>query len=466
MKIRSINRTNLMKIVFSLIVLAGIGATGADFGNGWRLRAQERGKVPVVMISIDGLKPDYVLEAGRLGWKLPNLTAMVKEGAFAEGVIGVTPTVTYPSHTTLITGAAPARHGIVANTPFDPFGKNLGGWYWYAEDIRVKTLWQSANEAGLVTASIDWPVSVGADVRYNIVQFWRARTEDDFKLNRALSTKGLVAEAERDCGPFPTAYQFDLEGDIKRAKFLVWMFEKKRPDFMTGYFSSLDEDQHHTGPYTPETRVTLERIDGLIGEVHRAALSLGGGRAVLGIVSDHGHILSDNELHLNAALREAGLLEIDEQGKMKSWRAMAWSSSGSAAVMIKDAGDREAAGKVRELLAKLHGDSSNGIERVVEGEDARALAGFPGAAFIVGMRPGYRVGGALTGAVFRKGRPGGTHGYLPGDRGMDASFFITGPGVPAGKNLGRIDMRDIAPTVAALMGVELPQAEGRNLIKK
>lgn len=438
------------------LLLAVICLTGGTEKAAGREVAQT---IPVVMISIDGLRPDYVLDAERLGWKLPNLTALAKEGAYATGVAGITPTVTYPSHTTLITGTSPARHGIPANTPFDPFGSNLGGWYWYAEDIRVETLWGAAGRAGRVTASIDWPVSVGADVRHNIVQFWRAKTDDDHKLTRALSTPGLVAEAERDCGTFPGAYNYDLDGDIRRARFMVWMLEKKRPGLMTGYFSSLDEEQHNTGPYTAKTRTTLERIDSLVGDVRRAA----GGQAILAIVSDHGHVLSDNELHLNSAFRDEGLLELDGQGRLKSWRAYAWSNSGSAAVMVRDPGDRDAGEKARALLSSLQRDPASGIDEVAEGDRAVALGGFPGAAFIVGMKAGHRVGGALTGPVSRKGKPGGTHGYLPTVREMDASFFIAGPGIPSGRNLGRIDMRDIAPTLAALMDFELPSAEGRNL---
>ncbi len=45
---------------------------------------------------------------------------------------------------------------------------------------------------------------------------------------------------------------------------------------------------------------------------------------------------------------------------------------------------------------------------------------------------------------------------------MEASFFIVGEGVPAGRNLGRLDMRDVAPTVAGRMGIALPRAQGRH----
>ena len=116
----------------------------------------------VLMISIDGLRPDYVTAADKHGLKIPALRRFVSEGAFAEGVLGVIPTVTYPSHTTLITGVWPAKHGIFSNTIFDPLRTGQSAWYWYAEDIRVPTLWDAAASAGWTSAAIHWPASVGA----------------------------------------------------------------------------------------------------------------------------------------------------------------------------------------------------------------------------------------------------------------------------------------------------------------
>ena len=66
----------------------------------------------VLLISVDGLKPEAVLHAQEHGLVLPNLTRMLQDGIYSPGVRGVLPTVTYPSHTTLLTGVSPARHGI------------------------------------------------------------------------------------------------------------------------------------------------------------------------------------------------------------------------------------------------------------------------------------------------------------------------------------------------------------------
>ncbi|MGA2339940.1 MAG: alkaline phosphatase family protein, partial [Terracidiphilus sp.] len=124
---------------------------------------------PVLMISIDGLKPEYITEADVHGMKIPYLRTLLAKGTYADGVVGIWPTITYPSHTTLITGVWPVEHGIYNNHEFDPFQQYFEAWNWYASEIRAPTLWEVAHHAGLRTASVGWPVSVGAtDVDYLI----------------------------------------------------------------------------------------------------------------------------------------------------------------------------------------------------------------------------------------------------------------------------------------------------------
>ena len=141
------------------------------------------------------MRPDYVLKADQYGLKIPHLRTILQDGAHASGVRGVLPTVTYPSHTTILTGVWPSKHGIYSNTAFDPQKLNAQGWLWYSEDIRVPTLWEAAASAGYSVGSVSWPVSVGAKgVAYLIPEYWRApKSAEDVKLIRALSTPGLVA---------------------------------------------------------------------------------------------------------------------------------------------------------------------------------------------------------------------------------------------------------------------------------
>jgi len=425
--------------------------------------AQNAPAVPVVLISIDGLKPDYVLDADKQGLKIPNLRRLVAEGAHATGVTGVLPTVTYPSHTTMVTGVAPAKHGVIANSPFDPFSKNLNGWYWYAEDIRVPTLWDACAKARIVTGSVDWPVTVGANITFNIVQYWRAENAEDRKVIRALSTPGLFAEAEGALGPYTDGNDYSVAGDVRRAAFNVYLLEKKKPRFHLSYFGALDEEEHKTGPYSAQTFAILEQLDAVIGQVRAAAERIGGGRAIICVVSDHGFKLTVKEVNLNSALREAGLIELNEQGRVKSWRAFAWYGGGSAGIMLRDEKDDDARRIARDVLNRLANDPLSGMTKVADRGEARVMGGFPDAAFVVALRSGYRLGSKLQGPVTLAVRPAGTHGYAPDVPEMNSSFFIAGPGIAAGRDLGQIDMRDIAPTLAALLGVTLPSAEGRRL---
>src|SRR5580700_5929479 len=70
---------------------------------------------PLVVISVDGLDNRYLLNADQLGLKIPTLRKLMREGQFSRGVIGIVPTVTWPSHTTIITGVDPVTHGILSN---------------------------------------------------------------------------------------------------------------------------------------------------------------------------------------------------------------------------------------------------------------------------------------------------------------------------------------------------------------
>ncbi len=195
---------------------------------------------PVLLISIDGLRPADVLQAQQRGLKLPNLEAFLQRGAYAHDVRGVLPTLTYPSHTTLITGVSPNLHGIGGNLTFDPINKNQQGWDWYASDIKVPTLWDAAHMAGLSTANVHWPVSVGAQVDWNLPQIWRTGTADDRKLLAALATPGLLPSLEQDLGPYADGIAEDLPGDQNRTRFAVKLLETRKPYFMTAYLTALD----------------------------------------------------------------------------------------------------------------------------------------------------------------------------------------------------------------------------------
>ena len=435
---------------------------------------QEKHSRPaVILISIDGLKPEYVLDADAHGLKIPALRWLLSEGTHSTGVRGVVPTVTYPSHTTLITGAAPARHGIYANTTFDPLQKNFSGWYWYAEDIKVPTLWDAAVEAGLATANVHWPVSVSARITWNLPQYWRAGTPDDRKLLRVLATPGLLEQLEKELGPYADGIDETITGDENRARFAARLIELKHPDFATIYLTALDHEQHASGPFSAQSNATLERIDAALAKILDSVRKTYGERAVICVVSDHGFVATEKALHLGVAFRNAGLIEVTGSGdpasapskeQMKSWKAIPWGAGGSAAIMLHDKNDAATRAKVADLLAKLAGEPANGIARIVSAEELHARGGFPEADFLVALRPGFITGENLSGVLVTASTIKGMHGYWPDFPEMNASFFVAGPGIPAAHSLGPIDMRAIAPTLAQLLAVHLGATEVKSVL--
>ncbi len=421
--------------------------------------AERPSRAFVVLISIDGLKPEAVLNAQSYGLKVPNLRKFMTDGVYATGVRGVLPTLTYPSHATILTGASPAKHGIYDNLTFDPLARNEHGWYWYAEDVRVPTLWDAASAAHLTTANVYWPISVGARITYNLPQIWRTGTEDDLKLQRALGTPGLERELSKGLGRYPGSMEETVAEDEIRARFAIRLIQSKRPDFTTVYFTGLDTAEHHAGPFSPEANEALERIDALIGSLRKAIEKVAPARATICIVSDHGFAAVEHDVNLNSAFREAGLITVDADDKIASWQATPWRAGGGAAVMLADPRDDAVRSRVKDLLDTLASDPANGIERIMTHEELVQARGFPDAAFFVVFRIGYESGDSLSGPLISAPTNLGMHGYTPDHNEMLASFFLLGPGVPAGRSLGEIDMRQIAPTLAGIMKLSLTGAE-------
>ncbi len=417
---------------------------------------------PVLMISIDGLRPGDVIEAEQRGLKVPNLRRLLDEGAHAEGVIGVLPTVTYPSHTTLLTGASPAAHGIVNNTTFDPLQINQGGWYWYASDIKVPTLWSAAGAAGLSVGNVHWPVSVGADgIAWNLAQIWRTGHADDAKLVAALSTTGLIPELEADTGlVYAQGIDEGIEGDENRGTFALSLIRRHKPDFLTVYFTALDHQQHQDGPDTPGARAVLERIDALVGKVVAAEL-VAHGDATIALVSDHGFEPIGHETSLFRAFIDAGLIRLGSDGKVAGWDAMPWPSGGSVAVVLARPEDAALEARVGELLRRLAADPANGIAAVADKAQIAALHANPQASFYLDMQLGWSAAGFAGAEAPLAGTPHykGTHGYFPTAAHLRSTFIIVGPGIAPGRSLGLIDMRAIAPTLARVLGVKLSGAE-------
>ena len=114
---------------------------------------------------------------------------------------------------------------------------------------------------------------------------------------------------------------------------------------------------------------------------------------------------------------------------------------------------------MRALVQRLAAAPANGIEAVLAHNAVAALGGFPDAPLAITFKRGYCNGAALSGPLVTDSEDKGAHGYNPATTPeMRSSFFVTGQGIAHGKDLGVIDMRQIAPTVAATLKFKLPSA--------
>jgi predicted AlkP superfamily pyrophosphatase or phosphodiesterase len=427
------------------------------------------------MISIDGLKPEYITQAEAHGMKLPYLRTLLRDGSYAEGVVGIWPTVTYPSHTTLLTGVWPAEHGISNNLEFDPLQDYSGAWNWYARQIRVPTLWQAAHQAGLRTASVGWPVSVGAtDVDYLIPEYWRsanpsggsgAMNPEDRLLIAALARPDtLLQQLEPAAGEYMMGNDTSIGGDEIKTRYTVEILRQKKPAFLTLHLSSLDDAQHAHGPFSPEADADLEALDGMVERLEKAAVAADPS-AVLVVVSDHGFLKITHLVNLYIPFVQAGLIQANPESKaITAWKAEPWLAGGMAAIVLHDPNDHETEKQVRALLDKLAADPESGVAQILDREAIKQRGGFPEAAFLVVLKPGYYTGSGVKGDLVTV-IPGsrGSHGFSPEYPEMHSSFFAVGEGIAPHRNLGVVDMRQIAPTVARILNVKMPSAKATPL---
>jgi predicted AlkP superfamily pyrophosphatase or phosphodiesterase len=424
-------------------------------------------QTPVLMISIDGLRPDAITHAADHNLKVPNLRRFLTQGAYAEGVIGVVPTLTYPSHTTLVTGVSPAVHGIYSNTTFDPLFQNQVGWFWYAEQEHAPTLWQAAHAKGILTASINWPVTVDAPgIDLNLPEYWRASTPDDLLLLHALARPlGLQQHFEHELGPWVDGNNITIATDQTRTSFAVALLRERHPGFFTLHLAALDEEEHASAPFSDESNHTLEAIDAMIGQLRDAALAVNP-NAIVVIVSDHGFARTDFHTNLFGPLLRAGLITPGKPSALglptfASWKATLWPAGGSAAVMLHDPNDTASLDTIMKVLTDLAADPANGIDRILTADELHKLGGFPDARALVVLKPGYQLGYTFSGPIVTPAPSTGMHGYLPSNPDMRSTFMVMGHGIAPAHNLGLIDMRQIAPTLATLLNTTLPSAEAQ-----
>lgn len=412
----------------------------------------------VILVSIDGFRPDFYMESK---WPAPNLHWMAENGVRAEGVRGVYPSVTYPSHTTLITGAKPARHGIYYNSPFEPTGQT-GAWYWYEKEIKVPTLWDAVRAKGMKSAAFIWPVSTDAPVDYNIPEFWYL--EGGYNRIQPMRDKdtpdGLMEELEREVLGKMTSNNFNgdyLNREDRTGEMAAYVLETYKPGFIALHLIATDHFQHEGGRDGEKVPFAVAAADRAIGKIREAAERAGILDKTTIIVSgDHGFVDIHSSLAPNVWLAKAGLMGTERD--RGNWKATFHTSGAAAFLHLKDPKDIQSVKRVEDILNQLP-EKTKKLFRVVNKEELRAVGADPNAWLALAPIPGVAMSGAATGDDLRPAS-GGTHGYFPDFKQIETGFVAWGAGIAQGKTLHQIGLEDVAPVIAALLELDFKCPDG------
>ncbi len=386
------------------------------------------------MISLDAVaQPD----ADRL-LALPALSAFAEEGAFCDNVKTVYPTLTYPIHTSLLTGCYPLAHGIGHNQPFQPGtppDKRI--WYWDARDIRVKTLHQAAREKGMNVASVLWPVSgKNKAVRRNFPEVLPLPGENAaLKMLRYGSPAWILWTEARYGKARKSIRQPDL--DDYAALLCEKLYTSFRPpDVLTVHLVDCDAMRHAHGTDSPEAHAAMERLDRRVGRIVAAVKKAGlYDETLFCLVSDHGQQDAPRGILLDKYLRE----ECGARAQTLGMGAYIWADDLPAA-----------------CRALRNNQQEWGIAHIYDEEEIRALGGPGDVRLAVDAESGVCF-------IDRPEETKGEHGFSLNCPQARTLLWLWGPGIRKGVRLADARLIDIAPTLAKALGLSLPQAEGQAL---
>jgi len=415
----------------------------------------------VIVVSLDGF-PASALDDPQV--PVPTIRRLAKEGAFAPRMSGVYPTVTWPAHTTMITGVPPARHGVLYNGMLFRQGRDtppkVEQWRPQPEMVKAKTVYELAHRAGLTTAEVDW-VAVFQSPFFT----WSFPEipSPDGKIEKEMIAAGLVSRQD----------VADFRRGVITWRDHLWteaaahILRTHRPNLMLYHPLNLDSTNHRYGPGSLASANALEYADKQVARLWEAARESGLlSRITFLILADHGFRVVKKQINANALLKAHGLIS----GSGAATRCDVWAipEGGSAMLYVTDKARRaELIPKVKRLLERVEG-----VERVYGRAEFPTL-GLPDpekydqmADLLPVARPGYAFAGGLDGAAVADvptGTTPGSHGYLASDAAMDTFLIAWGQGIRSGVRLGEIRNVSVAPTVARLLGLKMDNVEGRPL---
>lgn len=420
----------------------------------------------VIVISEDAM----VFEDIEYLKNLPNFGSIWNKAARVEHVRSIYPTITYPCHTTMMTGVYPETHGIVNNEKNIP-GEVNSKWVHFRRDVHAKTVFDYAHEAGRSTAAVFWPVTGGDQaIDHLINEYWPQHGEDTLQCFREAGTDEEILRdiiAPRTNGfthrthPFADAFVHSCAAEIIR---------KYKPDLLMLHPANVDAYRHHYGVFSPRVNDSLHDIDLWLGDILKATEDAGiRDNTDFFIVSDHGQLNISRVLALNCLLAEAGFITVNADGSMGDYVAYAKSAALSAHIYMKDPADEAAKARVYAFLCGLRDQEVYGVQRVYTAKEVQAEEHLANGISFVVESDGYTTFSndwrrplvrSMNNDDYKYGR--GTHGHHP-DKGPQPTLIAFGPDIKPGAVLSNARLVDEAPTFAHALGLTMEHTDGRVL---
>ena len=415
----------------------------------------------LIVISYDAFSEDN----WELARSLPNLSKLIRNGAYSTKLKSVYPSITYVVHSTIVTGVYPDKHGIIHNNPLQPFVEEKDqSWYWFRNDIKVPAIYDALNERGMSSAGILWPVSGKASIKYNLPEMAAIKNENQILKILRNGNPLYCINMELKYGRFRNGIEQPNLDDFT-AMCASETIKKKKPNLLLMHLIELDDTKHKHGTDSMEVEKTIISMDRRIGTLLDAVEEVGlQDDTVFIVVGDHGQINVKRKVHLNNLLREKGLI-YEENGEMK-WRAYFQSTGGSAYLHIKQ-NDEEAEKLVADVLQEMRQEEMYGIERIYSRNELDSLHVDASIKYMLEAKVDYSFEDSLAESTVidleKQGIKYATHGYLPDKENYRCNVIISGPSIKSDYPLGEIEMVDIAPTMAKILGIDFHHCDGRSL---
>ncbi|MBQ3075099.1 MAG: alkaline phosphatase family protein [Clostridia bacterium] len=403
----------------------------------------------------------------------PNFRKVMERRAEVTGVRSVYPASTYPAHTTLMTGCYPKGHGIYSNFPLQPHSDGVAHWPTESNRIFAEDLFSAAKKAGCSTAAVYWPITGNNPcIDHGINEYFFYYPGEGKRAEEIFAAQGadeVALQAVREnLHLFPRA---TAEGEPTESlfdKFLMGctcsLIRNAKPDVMLVHNCCLDSNRHAGGVFGEWLPEALDQVDAWLGDVICAMEDAGVYEDTnFVILSDHGQRDCTCTVKLNLLLAQEGLLQLSPIDTVYTWLAYSQSNGMSSTVFLSDNTNEKLYERVYSCLKKLQNEGKWGIERIWTKDELAKQYGQSGPfSFIVEAQEGVRFINDLTGDAVEETPVKGAHGYMP-EKGPQPIFMGHGPAFRAGAVLERAELADVAPTLAAILGQTLSEADGRVL---